>query len=418
MKMECSNTKPKVLRKILLAITCLVFTGCAGHKLHCQSPYQDLSSLKEGDIVHLRTGVKITEPQLINDIEGARIIYVAETHDNVCSHNVQLTILKALAERYPRKIAVGMEMLKRSSQEAADQWTSGQLDEKGFFDVWVHDWGDNFEYYRSILRYVREHRIPLVALRASDDWMKKAKNPESPEQVTQDQEALPDMDLHDPYHRAVVKAVFKDHPMGGMDFETFYRAQVLWDESMAQSIAEYLQSEAGRDKKMVVFAGTHHIQFGFGIPRRVFRRLPLPYVIVLPMTVHLPPDKTDRLMHIAMPDIPLQPGDFAWIVGYEDLKGQKVHLGVIIQDTDEGVKILGTLKNSSAQQAGLLKDDILTALDDEPVKTKLDLIYLISLKKPGDKGKIDVLRDGKPLVFDVTYQAKDLFQTDDSASSP
>ena len=416
--MECLHTKQKALQKTLLAVMCLVFTGCAGHKLHWQSPYQDLSSLKEGDIVHLGTGVKITEPQLINAIEGARIIYVAETHDNVCSHNVQLTILKALAERYPRKIAVGMEMLKRSSQEAADQWTSGQLDEKGFFDVWVHDWGDNFEYYRSILRYVREHRIPLVALRASDDWMKKAKNPESPEQVTQDQEALPDMDLHDPYHRAVVKAVFKDHPMGGMDFETFYRAQVLWDESMAQSIAEYLQSEAGRDKKMVVFAGTHHIQFGFGIPRRVFRRLPLPYVIVLPMTVHLPPDKTDRLMHIAMPDIPLQPGDFAWIVGYEDLKGQKVHLGVIIQDTDEGVKILGTLKNSSAQQAGLLKDDILTALDDEPVKTKLDLIYLISLKKPGDKGKIDVLRDGKPLVFDVTYQAKDLFQTDDSASSP
>jgi hypothetical protein len=196
--------------------------------------------------------------------------------------------------------------------------------------------------------------------------------------------------------------------MGGMDFETFYRAQVLWDESMAQSIAEYLQSEDGHDKKILVFAGTHHIQYGFGIPRRVFRRLPLSYAIVLPMTVRIPPEKRDRLMNITMPDIPFQPGDFAWIVGYEDLKRQKVHLGVIIQDTDEGVKLLGTLDNSSAEEAGLLKDDILVALDDEPVETKFDLTYLIGLKKPGEKGKIEVLRDGKPLVFDVTYQAKDL----------
>jgi uncharacterized iron-regulated protein len=400
----------KVLQKILLVIMCVAFTGCAAHKQHWQSPYQDLSSLREGDIIHLGTGVKITEPQLINAIEGASIIYVSETHDNVYSHEVQMTILKALAERYPQKIAVGMEMLKRSSQEAADQWTSGKLDEKNFYKVWVHDWSDNFEYYRSILRYVQANRIPLVALRAPDDWMNKVKNADCPEQVVQDQEALPDMDLDDPYHRAVVKAIFDDHPMGGMDFETFYRAQVLWDESMAQSIAEYLQSEEGRDKKMVVFAGTHHIQYGFGIPRRVFRRLPRSYVIVLPMTVHLPPDKTDRLMNIAMPDIPFQPGDFAWIVGYEDLKGQRVHLGVIIQNTDQGVKVLGTLDNSSAQQAGLLKNDIVVALDDEPVETKFDLTYLISLKKPGDKGTIKVVRDGKPLMFDVTYQADDLME--------
>ena len=410
MKMECLNTKQKLLQRALLAIMCVVLTGCAGRKLHWESPYKDLSSLKEGDIIHLGTGVKITEPQLIDAIEGARIIYVSETHDNVCSHKVQMAILKALAERYPQKIAVGMEMLKRSSQEAADQWTSGKLDEKGFYKVWVHDWSNNFEYYRPILRYVQAHRIPLVALRSPDEWMKKVKNADCRDQVNQDQEELPDMDLHDPYHRALVRAVFEDHPMGGMDFETFYRAQVLWDESMAQSIAEYLQSEQGHDKKMVVFAGTHHIQYGFGIPRRVFRRLPLSYVIVLPMTVHLPPDKTDRLMHIAAPDIPLQPGDFAWIVGYEDLEKQKVHLGVIIQDTDEGVKLLGTLDNSSAQQAGLMKNDIVVALDDQPVKTRFDLTYLLTLKKPGDKGKIEVLRDGKPLVFDITYQAGDLLE--------
>ncbi|MBW2171271.1 MAG: ChaN family lipoprotein [Deltaproteobacteria bacterium] len=413
--MECLNARLTVLQKAVLAILCILFTGCASHKHHWQSPYQELSSLEEGDILHLRTGIKVTEPQLVSAIEGARIIYVSETHDNVYSHKVQMDILKALAERYPQKIAVAMEMLKRSSQEAADQWISGELDEKDFLKVWVHDWSDNFEYYRSILRYMRAHSIPLIAIRASDDWMEKIKNAESPDQI---EEKLPDMDLEDPYHQAFVKAIFDDHPMGGMDFETFYKAQVLWDESMAQSIAEYLDSKDGRDKKILVLAGTHHIQYGFGIPRRVFRRLPLPYTIILPTTVRIPPEKRDRLMDITMPDIPFQPGDFAWIVSYEDLRQQKVHLGVIIQDSDEGVKLLGTLDNSTAQEAGLLKNDVLVALDGEPVETKFDLTYLISLKKPGEKGKIGVLRDGESLVFDVTYQAKDLLETAGSSTPP
>jgi uncharacterized iron-regulated protein len=415
MKMGCSNTKQKLLQKTSLAILCILFTGCASHTHQWQSPYQQLSSLEEGDIVHLRTGVKVTEPQLISAIEGARIVYVSETHDNVYSHEVQMDILKALAERYPERMAVGMEMLKGSSQEAADQWISGELDEKNFMKVWVHDWSDNFPYYRPILRYMREHNIPLVALRASDEWMDKVKNSNSLDQV---QEGLPEMDLEDPYHRALVSAIFDDHPMGGMDFETFYRAQVLWDESMAQSIAEYLQGEDGRDRKMLVLAGTHHIQYGFGIPRRVFRRIPLSYVIVLPMTVRIPPEKRDRLMNITMPDIPFQPGDFAWIVGYEDLRKQKVHLGVIIQDSDEGVKLLGTLDNSTAEQAGLLKNDILVTLDNDPVETKFDLTYLITLKKPGENGHIEVLRDGERLVFDVTYQAKDLFERTGSQTPP
>jgi len=306
---------------------------------------------------------------------AARIIYVGETHDNINSHKVQKEILTALTERYPQKVAVGVEMLTRSSQESADQWIYGKLDEKEFVKVWTDNWSNDFQYYRSILHYMREHKIPLVALRAPDDWIKKVKQTESSDQLKNDDDELPQMDLEDPYHRALMKAFFGKHPMGGQSFDAFYKIQVLWDESMAKSIAEYLQSEQGQDKKILIFSGGNHMQYGFGIPRRVFRRLPLPYAIVLPITVHVPPEKEHKLMDVKLPEIPLLSGDFAWIVGYEDLRGQKVHLGVIIQDTDEGVKLLGTLDNSSAQQAGVLKNDILVALDDEPVETKFDLTY-------------------------------------------
>lgn len=341
----------------------------------------------------------------MNMLGVARIIYVGEAHDNINSHKVQIEILKAFTERYPQKIAVGMEMLEKSSQESADQWISGKLDEKDFVKVWLENWSDDFQYYRSILHYMREHKIPLVALRAPDDWLEKIKKAESADQMKENEEKLPQMDFEDPYHRAHMKAIFGKHPRGGQSFEAFYRVQVLWDESMAESIAEYLQSEQGQDKQILIFGGSHHIQYGFGIPRRVFRRLPLPYAIVLPMTVHVTPEKKHKFMAVTLPEIPLQPGDFAWIVSYEDLSDQKVFLGVMIRDTDDGVKVLGTIKNSTAEKAGLQKNDIVTALDGAPIETKFDLTYLIGLKKPGEKGVVEVLRDKEPLSFELTFQA-------------
>jgi uncharacterized iron-regulated protein len=393
------------MQGIIWVICCIFFMGCATQKLNWQSPYRELSSLKEGDILHLPTGVKITRQQLINILDTARIVYVGEAHDNINCHKVQLEILKALTERYPKKIAVGMEMLKRSSQEFADQWISGKLEEKDFVRAWLQDWSNDFQYYRAILHHMQEHRIPLVALRAPDDWLEKIKKNESANQVKENEEELPQMDVDDPYHRAHTRAIFAKHPGRGQSFENFYRVQVLWDESMAKSIAEYLQSEQGQDKQLLVFAGSHHIQYGFGVPRRVFRRLPLPYATVLPMTVRVSPEKRHKFMAVTLPEIPLLPGDFAWIVSHQDLSDQKVNLGVIIRDTDHGVKILGILKNSTAEKAGLRKNDIVTALDGEPIETEFDLTYLIGLRKPGEKGIIEVLRDENSLRFELTFQA-------------
>jgi len=377
--------------------------SCAGPRINWQSPYREISSFEKGDIIHLPTGIKLTKEQMISMIDNSRIIYVGESHDNVCAHKVQLEILKALSELNPGKITVGMEMLKRPSQDIADQWTSGKLEEKEFVRTWVDDWSNDFEYYLDILRYIREHNIPLLALRASDEWTEKVKGSQAANE--ENEQDLPEMDVEDPYHRSHIKAIFDKHPGAGQDFEGFYKVQVLWDESMASSIYEYLTSKVGLDKQLLIFAGSQHIEHGFGVPRRVFRRLPLSYSIVLPIAVEPPPVGKHKLMHVSQPEVPLQSGDFAWAVGYEDLTDEKVYLGVMVHDAEDGVKILGIGKDSAAQEAGLKKGDIIKALDSEPIETPFDLTYFISLKNPGDKGTIEILRDEEPLSFEVTFKA-------------
>lgn len=409
----------KLYLKSYLALAAGVFlllanSGCgmlnSHHRLDWQSPYRDISSLQEGDIVHLSTGVLVSKEQLINVADGARIIYVGETHDNLNAHKVQLEILRALYERHPGDIAVGMEMLKRPSQAIADQWTSGELDKKTFVKTWNTDWSNDYAYYKDILEFVREQRIPLLALRASDDWMNKVKAPEDNDtagQEEQDLETLPEMDIEDTYHRSHIEALFNQHPgRGQKDFETFYNVQVLWDESMAQSIYDYLVSEDGQDKKVLVFAGSQHIEHGFGIPRRVFRRIAAPYVIVLPVIIEAPERGRYKSMKVTLPQVPMLPGDFAWVVTHEDLEDKRVYLGVMIKETDEGIKIIGIAKGSAAEKAGLEKEDIITTFDGESIETSFDLTYLIGLKKSGDKGVVEVRRNGDTLRYDVTFEAR------------
>jgi uncharacterized iron-regulated protein len=394
----------------------LVHSGCGTLKSDCrldwQSPYRNISALREGDIVHLPTGVLVSKDELIDVSDGARIIYVGETHDNLNAHKVQLEILRAFHDRHPGDIAVGVEMLRRPSQVIADQWASGLLDKKTFVRAWNTDWTNDYAYYEDIMEFVREQRIPLLALRASDEWINRIKGLEDTDNTGLEEEqleTLPEMDIEDTYHRSHIEALFNQHPGHRQrDFETFYNVQVLWDESMAQSIYDYLISENGRGKKILVFAGSQHVEHGFGIPRRVFRRIPSPYVIVLPVMVEAPARKKHKSMRVTLPQVPLLPGDFAWIVTHKDLEDKRVYLGVMIKETDEGIQIIGIAKGSAAEKAGLEKEDIITTFDGEPIEASFDLTYLIGLKEPGEKGIVEVCRNGETLRYDVTFEARGL----------
>lgn len=377
--------------------------SCAAPQANWRSPYKAIGSLEKGNIVHLPTGVTVTKEEMIEMIADARIVYVGESHDNVDAHRVQLAILKALAQRNPGRITVAVEMLKQSSQDIADQWSSGELGEKDLVRRWVADWSNDFAYYRDILTYIRDHRIPLLALRAPDTWMAKVKG-ENAADGDAPEVSLPELDVQDPYHRSQIEAIFEKHP-GANDFEQFYKVQVLWDESMAARIHEYLISEAGKGRQLVVFAGSQHIEHGFGIPRRVFRRIPASYRIILPVPLEAPKRPKHRLMRgVSQPEVPLPAGDFLWAVGYEDLEDERVYLGVMVQPAENGIKIIGISKESAAAEAGLEKGDIIRAFDGQPVDTTFDLTYLIGRKEPADTATLEILRGESLLSVEVTFK--------------
>ncbi|RMF83047.1 MAG: PDZ domain-containing protein [Nitrospirae bacterium] len=368
------------------------------------SPYRDLSKLPVGTIVHLRTGRTVDRATLFDHLARQQVVYVGETHDNPDAHRVQFEILQALAARHP-DLAVGLEMVPRDRQALLDQWVAGELKEKAFAREWTALWSTGYRAYAEILRFCRDRRIPLIALNAPRALVHAVAQKGLDGLSEEERAQLPKgLDADDPYHRAKTKALFSGHSKAHTpDFDRFYPAQLLWDEAMAEAGAQYLERHPGAH--LLILAGGYHVEQGVGVPRRLFRRLPVPFATVLPITPKVPKEKKDRLMKVKrMPEIPLLLADFVWAVPYGDLPGVK--LGVMVGRTSgEGQRLAidQVLDGTPAAKAGLKAGDRIVAVAGKPVSDLFDLRWALGALHPGDTTEVTVEHDGVRRTVRVTF---------------
>jgi len=397
-----------------LALGAALLGGCAAVRVPADgnglTPYPLTKSLQAGDIIHLPTGTAMDFEQAMEMIAAAKVIYIGEMHTNYQAHEAQRRVIEEIQRRFPGKVAIGMEMFREPQQEALDRWTRGELLEFEFLkeSKWYDNWGSDFGLYRGILTFARDHRLDVRALNPSKELQKQfaaaGSGPLPPEIAGK----APETDFSDPFQRALLEAIFKGHDAGKKTptaakarmFDSFYRTQILWEESMATRIVDYLKSPAGEGKKMVVIAGGFHVRHGLGVPRKVLRRAAWPYMIVLPTEISIPEElKSELTMDVTPPEIPLIAGDFAWMIPYEGVTSKKVRLGVMMRVDAGTVLIDKILPESPAEQVGLKAGDIFVSLDDFPVTEQGDVILVISGKKPGEWVKVRVRREGEEIIF-------------------
>jgi uncharacterized iron-regulated protein len=365
------------------------------------TPYPAAKPPQAGDIIHLPTGITMNFAQAMEMISAARVIYVGEMHSNFQAHEAQRRIVEDLERRFPGRVAIGMEMFREPQQPALDRWTRGELTEPEFLkeSKWYDNWGSDFGHYRGILAFARDKRMDVIALNPSKEVQKQfaaaGTEPLPPEIAAK----LPETDFTDPYQRALLQAIFKGHDAGSKVFDSFYRTQILWEETMAARIVDYLASPAGAGKKLVVIAGGFHVRYGLGIPRKALRRAALPYTIVLPTEISIPEElKAELTMDVEPPELPMLPGDFAWMVPYEDVAEKRVRLGVMMRAQTGAVIVEKVLPGSPAEEVGIRFGDQFVSIDGVPVTEQGDVVIAISAKKPGDRVQVKLLRDGAPVT--------------------
>jgi uncharacterized iron-regulated protein len=386
-----------------IAVLILFFSinGCLKKPL-LPSSYTDLvANIKTGDIVHTQTGYIVSEKEMIDIIKDSRIIYIGETHDNVEAHRVQLEVIKKLYELYPDNLSVGMEMFPKSYQKVLDKWSRGELTEKEFIKQvkWYTTWGTDFKYYADIFGFIKEKKLPLIGLNVPQEIIKdmRINGVERTKEIYK--EDIPEIDTKDPYYLSYMKSYFSGHGSTGRGLDTFIQIQAMWDEIMAKTVVDYL---ARKDvMKIVVLAGGNHVNYGFGIPRRAFRQLPLPYRIIIPEEISIPEDKKYKLMEVDLPDLNIPVADFLWMVNYADFDNEKIRLGVMIDDTLGKVAVKSIIPDSLAEKSGIMAGDIISKFNDEILTETSDLIYLLDKEKPGNQAVLEIIRGDEHLKMNV-----------------
>jgi uncharacterized iron-regulated protein len=377
-----------------------------------QAPYPPATPPQVGEILHTRTGFWVSGADMVAAATDSRIVYVGETHDNPASHRLQLDLLRSLAQRYPGRTAVAMEMFTPAQQDLLDAWVAREIDEKTFLKGWYSGWKMDFAYYRDILTYCRDRGIPILGINAEKKLVQAVGRQDFTELSAEEQARLPaTLDLRDPYHQALTAAIFDGHGQGAM-LAGFQRVQTLWDETMAENIVRYLASPQGDDFHLLVLAGGNHVRNGFGIPRRVFRTLPLSYTLIGNEELEVSAaKKKEAYMDVTLPDFPMPAYDYLVFTRYEELvKPEEVKLGIMFADKGGQVIVSGVLPESVAARIGVREGDVLRRLDGEDIVESFDLIYALQQKKIGEKGQLTVERDGATLVLDLTYAAAPLVE--------
>jgi len=328
--------------------------------------------------------------EIIRNISDKTIIYIGETHTNYEEHKVQLAVIMNLSEK-GHKVAIGMEMFQKPFQKAIDDYIAGNITEKDFLKKtqYFKRWGYDYNLYREIINFAKAKNIPVVALNLRSEIIDNVTKGGLDVLADEDKKQIPkDMDMSDEDYRKSLKEIFDQHGNQGFgNFNNFYQSQIFWDETMAHSVDEFLKQNP--DYQIVVLAGSGHIMYGSGIPKRAYRLNGKDYATLIQN-----PDSTDESVgnFVLFPKpIPLPPA---------------AQLGIFPAEADGKVKIVNVETDSVAEKAGLKKDDIFISIDDWKIEGIEDIRISMFDKKEGDTIKVRILRKSlsgeKELEFMMT----------------
>lgn len=219
---------------------------------------------------------------------SVRAICFGERHDEPAHHYAQHRALIELATRSAAKLGtlgVGFEMFQRPYQAVLTGFVAGAMPEDQFLreSEFAQRWGFDFALYRPLLATVREFSLEAIALNAPREITRKIGRGGLDALDSGERRRLPELELSDAEHREFFEQAMSGHPMpdGGPSMEDMYVAQVVWDETMAESAAQWL-SHSGDNAQLIVFAGGGHCHPS-AIPRRFARRTQISMLSVLPV---------------------------------------------------------------------------------------------------------------------------------------
>lgn len=345
----------------------------AGHAAKPADSGQPAAEVPVLDLSHLSA-----LQDILPALADRRVVYVGETHDRYAHHLTQLEIIKAMHASNPR-LAIGMEMFQQPFQGYLNDYIAGVLSESEMLVAteYFRRWRYDYRLYAPILRYARDNGLPVVALNVAGDLVEKVRAQGIDGLDAADRARLPaDIERGNAEYEARLRAIYELHPhTEGRGFERFLDGQLVWDEGMAERAARYLEEHPGH--AMVVLAGSGHLAYGDGIPRRLERRVPVQGAIVLNgWEGEIAPGVADYLLMPAERTLPAAG-----------------RIGALLAPDGDGLKVDSCTADSACAAAGIERGDRLLTIDEVPVADLADVNAVMWDRKPDETVTLTLRRE-------------------------
>jgi len=309
-------------------------------------------------------------------IADTPVIYVGERHMSYEDHKIQLEVIMNL-HRQGKTFAIGMEMFQKPFQNVLDGYISGTIDERTFLrdTEYFKRWKYDYNLYREIIEFAKAKKIPVIGLNLRSEIIDTVSKGGIDALTDEEKKEIPEtMDMTDKDYRERLKEIFVQHEQSeSRRFENFVQSQILWDETMAHTVARYLNEHPS--SQIVVLAGVGHIIYDSGIPKRVYRLNKKEYVTLIPDTVSLN-DTVGTYVFYAAPQSP----------------PPSLKLGVVLNEKEGRVMIEKISPGSIAEATGLKEGDIFLSMDGWEIGDIADVRILMAGKKEGETVNIKISR--------------------------
>jgi uncharacterized iron-regulated protein len=345
------------------------------------------------------TGELITPRAAVARLAGTRLLFIGESHTSMDFHRAQKKVIEEL-QRAGKNVLIGLEMYPFTEQKYLDDWCSGFLTESGFVQLshWYKNWGYNWNYYRDIFLFARDHGIRMFALNAPREVV-SAVSKKGLSNLTKEERAFiaPKIDTSNEEHFALFKAFFEEasegmHAMMSDDqARAMFASQCTWDATMAYNAVRALNERRDQNSVMVVLIGSGHVAYNLGIQRQAAQWYEERMASIIPIQVV---DDRDRPIE----SVQASYADFVWGLPQEKDSLYPELGAATVEVPGEGRRRVMSV-SEPARSAGFQPGDVLLSMDGAPLPDSETLNRLMADKTWGDAGTFVVRRqpkDGTP----------------------
>lgn len=217
-----------------------------------------------------------------SQLADADVIMVGELHGHQGIHRFQADLLAQLISQ-PQPLALAMEQFSRDNQEVVNRYLAGELGEDVFIEE-SNAWPSYRSDYRALINLAKGANMTVIAANAPREIV-RCISQEGPDYLqrlpTNERDwVAKKLTLDDDAYKA---RFMENRHHGQAPSEQQFAAQTTWDDTMADSINQYLQQHPNH--KVMLTVGRFHTAERLGTVQRLQERNPsLNIAVIYPVT--------------------------------------------------------------------------------------------------------------------------------------